>query len=96
MTRTKALIVVILVVILGFLLGWWLSGSIAPAPQTPVQGGATSSYPHVTDGFCCITPGQACIAVSTPGSCFSQHGKGFNSRQPTCDHFCVTIGSIKY
>ncbi len=105
MSRATFALLVVLVLALGFAVGWWYAGRVAPPALSPVRFSQRSSgeppveqkprKPKVTAGFCCITPGQACEQVQNASTCFQRSGKGFQSRQASCDHFCVTIGSIK-
>ena len=96
MNRAKLVIIVVLVVIAGFVVGWWLSGRVHPPHVSPVkEEQASTPAAVVSTGYCCLTVGQACVLVQTPSACFTQNGKGFNTRQATCDRFCIGIGSFK-
>ena len=68
MSRAKVVIVLVLVVVAGFVVGWWLSGQVQAPPMSPVQKSAESSpAKRVSGGFCCMTVGQACVAVQRGG-----------------------------
>ena len=95
MSRTKLLLAVIIAIILGFIIGWWIFGLFYVAPVNPtMQQSSSSAPPHVTTGYCCVTPGKACDLVEDAVSCFSQGGKGFNPGQKTCNNFCLKIGVL--
>ncbi|OGJ57590.1 hypothetical protein A3H22_00990 [Candidatus Peribacteria bacterium RIFCSPLOWO2_12_FULL_55_15] len=94
MSWKKRIVVVILVIVFGFIVGWWLLGLLRPLKESPVvKDAAAPPLPNVTTGYCCVTPGQSCVKTDTASVCFRQQGKGFNSRQAVCDRFCVAIGS---
>ncbi len=97
MSRTKLLLVAAIVIVLGLLAGWWLFGMGYRAPVSPVtqESASSSAPPRITSGYCCPAPGEACIEVDTAAACFSQGGKGFNTRLATCTNFCTKIGLLQ-
>lgn len=93
MNRNRVLLSIVVIVVVGFLIGWflqaWWQGSRATSPVDPAA--ATSTETPVTSGFCCLQAGNTCAPVESAGVCFRSGGEAFNTVQRNCNYYCVNI-----
>lgn len=92
MSRTKLVVCLVAVVVVGFAFGWFLMGQ-GPEPRAistdapPVQ----ATKPVSKAGFCCVEVGSACRSAENPGECFRAGGRAFNTVQKNCDYYCTNV-----
>lgn len=95
MIRTKLLLLLSLVILVGFAVGWlmWLWLSQAPISDSGLVPGdvAQPTKQESREGYCCLSPGSACQQVTDPGLCFRAGGKGFNVVSRNCDYYCMNV-----
>lgn len=86
--RTAILLVLLA---LGFTLGWFVDpvhAPVSPVPKTEGSGALLSTKKSL-EGFCCITAGSPCERIANAGACFLRKGEVFNSNQELCDLYCT-------
>ena len=94
MNRTKIVVILMMIVLLGLVCGWVLQEQlqkapvITPAPAPPVSRSHASTLP-VREGFCCMQAGKACTQTQDAVGCFSIGGQAFNVLQANCDSYCL-------
>lgn len=99
MSRTKLFVIFVLLIVLGFVLGWflqqWWDGAVEQSPVSLTSTGATLGKTKSKAGFCCMEIDQACVAVENPGECFRNGGEAFNASQRNCDFYCLGPNKVQ-
>lgn len=93
MSRTKLVVVLVVVIVLGAAFGWflqqWWDGRVTVSPVEVTEPGAAVTKPKSKAGFCCVEIGKGCLSADNAGMCFRSGGKAFNAVQSNCDYYCI-------
>ena len=93
MSRSKVVVSILVVVLLGVAFGWflqqWWEGRTTTSPVEITGSGAGIVKPAAKDGFCCAQLGKGCLPAQNAGVCFRSGGKAFNPDKRNCDYYCA-------
>ena len=94
MSRSKAIVIILVVIVLGGVFGWfvqqWWDGRNLTSPVDVTADDAGIVKPKAKDGFCCRELGKECLPAENAGVCFRSAGKAFNPNKNNCDYYCAT------
>ncbi len=95
MSRTKLVVALLIVIVLGAAFGWflqqWWDGAPSVSPVEVGEPAAPSVKTASKAGFCCVTLGKGCLAADNAGMCFRSGGKAFNAVKNNCDYYCSNV-----
>lgn len=93
MSRSKVVVILLLIIALGGVFGWflqqWWDGRNLTSPVEVTEDGAAIAKPLAKSGYCCVELGKECLPAQSAGECFRSAGKAFNPVERNCDYYCA-------
>lgn len=93
LAKLKPVLLLLLVLFIGAVVGWFLQGGMSATPMSPVTEDADGQdevqRPSSRHGYCCTAPGQECEEMESPVACFGVGGRAFNTDLLRCSTYCV-------